>query len=83
MLLNEVLNKLSNDNLDEETIPKEKSKESKTYFDYLQEVNEETGKPYIIPMLSKNDPDYCNQYVSMMKFKEMDPETFQKILNWE
>lgn len=59
------------------------STSDKTYFDYLHELDPSTGKAYIIPMLGMNDPDYCNEYVSMMKFKEFDPDSFNKILNWD
>ncbi len=50
-------------------------------FRYLQ-MKDENGNRYCFPMVSILDEGYDNHYISMMKIKESDPATFNKILNW-
>jgi len=54
----------------------------KKFEDYVSEVDPETGKRYIIPMLSPASASYLIDYVAFMKMKEVDPEGFQRVLNW-
>ena len=44
--------------------------------------NPETGKRYDIPMLSKTDHEYRENYIEAMKLKEEDPEAFVRMLKW-
>ena len=55
----------------------------KSFAYYANIVDEETGKPYNIPMLNQGEPNYIAKYVDYMRFKEYDPTGFNKILNWE
>jgi len=55
----------------------------KTYSQYFDEVDPETGFKYSIPGLSRDNNNYVAEYVDMMKLKETDPKKFEKILNFE
>jgi len=43
----------------------------------------DTGRRFDIPMLSRFSANYYYQYISYMKMKERQPDTFDKILNWD
>lgn len=49
---------------------------------YYWNMTDEKGKRYDIPLLSPKDNDYRDKYVSAMKLKEEDPETFARMLKW-
>ena len=50
---------------------------------YFNELDPKTGFRYDIPMLRRDDPGYYYKYVSYMKTKEQNEETFNKIMMWE
>jgi len=62
-----------------------KSKEEYHYEDqyYMDIIDPRNGKPYNIPLLTMQDPEYLSQYAYFMRLKERDPVAFEKILNWE
>jgi len=64
------------------SLNKTSEKPEKKFEDYVAEVDPRTGKRYIIPMLSPASSSYLIDYVMFMKMKEVDPEGFQRVLNW-
>lgn len=57
--------------------------EVKTDEEYWNEVDPDTGKRYRIPNLSPLDPNYKNEYIENMKMKHINPQMFDKIINWD
>lgn len=55
----------------------------KTDEDFYATINPDTGYRFDIPMLDKLDPQYYFKYVDHMKRKDIAPETFEKLLNWD
>lgn len=49
---------------------------------YYWNMTDEKGKRYDIPLLSPTDHEYRDKYISAMKLKEEDPETFARMLKW-
>ena len=61
-----------------------KSKGEYHYEDqyYMDIVDPKTGKPYLIPLLTMQDPEYLSEYAYFMRLKERNEPAFQNILNW-
>ena len=57
--------------------------ESKPTNYWLSRVDPTTGKPYKIPLLTPGMEGYEREYVELMKLKELNPELFAKIMNWD
>ena len=56
---------------------------NKSDMEYFNVLNPGNGCRYDIPMLSDEDPEYFSQYVNFMKIKESQPQTFERIMNWD
>ena len=81
-IFNKVNEIVSTKEINEEFEPKFVSKSKKTWKHYYKIVNPETGERYKIPMLKHTDSDYPIKYADMMKFKEINPEGFNAIMEW-
>lgn len=57
-----------------------REKEDKAFFN---EKDKKTGKRYDIPMLSKTDHDYRENYIQAMRLKKEDPESFARMMDWK
>jgi len=53
------------------------------YKKYLNTVNPDTQKPYIIPMLTIKSDNYYNKYVEYMILREYNPDLFNTIITWQ
>ena len=45
-------------------------------------MNPETGKRYDIPLLSKTDHNFRENYIVAMRLRLENPEAFSRMLNW-
>lgn len=64
-------------------IVEESAEYSKSDADYYNTFDPDTGLRFDIPMLDTLDPSYYFKYVDHMKRREVSPETFEKLLNWD
>lgn len=69
---------------EKESVVVEQTEEQKmTDLDYWEIKNPDTGYRYDIPHLDKESGTYVWDYIAMMKLKERQPGTFDRIINWE
>ena len=57
-----------------------KMKDDKKLFNTM---NPDTGKRYEIPMLSKTDHDFRENYIEAMRLSIEDPQAFKRMLDWK